>query len=105
MLPFPMMDVNDAKCKHYYDNKYGTGQSVWDAIMHTTNLLVAGKTVVEDWAFITHSGGVAEDTLAQLTELVKSLAPFREVFLTQAGCTVSSHCGPGTLGVLFLRQE
>ncbi len=46
VLPFPMMDVNDAKCKHYYDNKYGTGQSVWDAIMHTTNLLVAGKTVV-----------------------------------------------------------
>ena len=46
ILPFPMMNVNDAKCKHYYDNKYGTGQSVWDAIMHTTNLLVAGKTVV-----------------------------------------------------------
>ena len=45
-LPFPMMNANDAKCKHYYDNKYGTGQSVWDAIMHTTNLLVAGKTVV-----------------------------------------------------------
>ncbi len=45
-LPFPMMNVNDAKCKHYYDNKYGTGQSVWDSIMHTTNLLVAGKTVV-----------------------------------------------------------
>ncbi len=46
LLPFPMMNVNDAKCKHYYDNKYGTGQSVWDSIMHTTNLLVAGKTVV-----------------------------------------------------------
>lgn len=46
VLPFAMMNVNDAKCKHYYDNKYGTGQSVWDAIMHTTNLLVAGKTVV-----------------------------------------------------------
>ena len=41
-----MMAVNDAKCKHYYDNKYGTGQSVWDAIMHMTNLVVAGKTVV-----------------------------------------------------------
>ena len=41
-----MMAVNDAKAKHYYDNKYGTGQSVWDAIMHTTNLMVAGKTVV-----------------------------------------------------------
>ena len=46
ILPCPMMAVNDAKAKHYYDNKYGTGQSVWDAIMHTTNLVVAGKTVV-----------------------------------------------------------
>ena len=46
ILPCPMMAVNDAKAKHYYDNKYGTGQSAWDAIMHTTNLIVAGKTVV-----------------------------------------------------------
>ncbi len=46
ILPCPMMAVNDAKAKHYYDNKYGTGQSTWDAIMHTTNLVVAGKTVV-----------------------------------------------------------
>ena len=46
ILPCPMMAVNDAKAKHYYDNKYGTGQSTWDAIMHITNLMVAGKTVV-----------------------------------------------------------
>ena len=46
ILPCPMVAVNDAKAKHYYDNKYGTGQSVWDGIMHTTNLVVAGKTVV-----------------------------------------------------------
>ena len=46
ILPCPMIAVNDAKAKHYYDNKYGTGQSVWDAIMHTANLVVAGKTVV-----------------------------------------------------------
>ncbi len=46
ILPCPMMAVNDAKAKHYYDNKYGTGQSVWTAIMDTTNLIVAGKTVV-----------------------------------------------------------
>ena len=65
---------------------------------------LAGKTVVEDHAFITHSGEVSEDTLQELTELVRELAPFKEVFITQAGCTVSSHCGPGTLGVLFLRQ-
>ena len=66
---------------------------------------LAGKSVVEDWAFITHSGEVSEQTLQELTELVKTLAPFKEVFVTQAGCTVSSHCGPGTLGVLFLRAD
>lgn len=66
---------------------------------------LAGKSVVEDWAFITHSGQVPEETLRELTEQVKAEAPFREVFITQAGCTVSSHCGPNTLGVLFLRKE
>ena len=65
---------------------------------------LAGKAVVADHAFITHSGEVPEDTLRELTALVRALAPFEEVFVTQAGCTVSSHCGPGTLGVLFLRQ-
>ena len=46
ILPCAMVAVNDAKAKHYYDNKYGTGQSAWTAIMDTTNLIVAGKTVV-----------------------------------------------------------
>ena len=45
-LAFPMMLVNDAACKHLFDNRYGTGQSVWDGINRTTNLIVAGKTVV-----------------------------------------------------------
>ncbi len=45
-LKFPMILVNDAQCKHFFDNRYGTGQSVWDAIDHTTNLIVAGKQVV-----------------------------------------------------------
>lgn len=45
-LRFPMIAVNDADCKYLFDNRYGTGQSVWDGIMRTTNLVVAGKTVV-----------------------------------------------------------
>lgn len=45
-LKFPMVAVNDAYCKHLFDNRYGTGQSVWDGINRTTNLMVAGKTVV-----------------------------------------------------------
>ena len=45
-LAFPMVKVNNADCKHLFDNRYGTGQSVWDGINRTTNLIVAGKTVV-----------------------------------------------------------
>ena len=45
-LRFPMVMVNDADCKHLFDNRYGTGQSVFDGINRTTNLIVAGKNVV-----------------------------------------------------------
>ncbi len=41
-----MMAVNDAYCKYLFDNRYGTGQSVWDGINRTTNLVASGKTVV-----------------------------------------------------------
>jgi adenosylhomocysteinase len=45
-LKFPMIAVNNANCKYLFDNRYGTGQSVWDGINRTTNLIVAGKNVV-----------------------------------------------------------
>ena len=96
----PCLEMREGRlvvCKKYR----GTMEKVYR--QYITERL-AGKSVVEDWAFITHSGEVPEETLQGLTELVRELAPFKEVFVTQAGCTVSSHCGPGTLGVLFLRQ-
>ncbi len=46
VLEFPMIAVNDAACKYIFDNRYGTGQSVWDGIMRTTNLVISGKNVV-----------------------------------------------------------
>ena len=45
-LKFPVMDVNNAKMKHFFDNRYGTGQSTFDGIFTATNLLIAGKNVV-----------------------------------------------------------
>ena len=45
-LEFPMLAANDAYMKYLFDNRYGTGQSTWDGIMRTTNLVVAGKNVV-----------------------------------------------------------
>ncbi len=45
-LKFPMFDVNDAEMKHFFDNRYGTGQSTLDGIMSATNVLLAGKKIV-----------------------------------------------------------
>lgn len=44
-LNIPVMLINEARCKYLFDNVHGTGQSVWDAIMRTTNLVLAGKTI------------------------------------------------------------
>jgi adenosylhomocysteinase len=46
VLTFPSMNVNDAETKHFFDNRYGTGQSTLDGIIRATNILLAGKTVV-----------------------------------------------------------
>lgn len=53
--------------------------------------------------FVTHSH-VPDDVLESTVALVKSLAPFSEVIVTVAGCTISSHCGPACLGVLFFKK-
>jgi len=45
-LKYPVMDVNDAKTKHLFDNRYGTGQSTIDGILRATNVLIAGKNFI-----------------------------------------------------------
>ena len=57
-----------------------------------------------DRVFVTHAGCDPEIYQA-CVEKVKALAPFKEVFVTRAGCTISSHCGRNTLGVLFVRKN
>lgn len=57
-----------------------------------------------DRVFVTHAG-CDMDIVNSVVEQVKAIAPFKEVFLTRAGCTVSSHCGANTLGVLFIRKH
>src|SRR5690606_20913214 len=46
VLEFPVIAVNDADTKHFFDNRYGTGQSTMDGILRATNILIAGKLVV-----------------------------------------------------------
>lgn len=57
-----------------------------------------------DRIFVTHAG-VDLEIVNTVVEQVKATAPFKEVFLTRAGCTISSHCGADTLGVLFVRKS
>ena len=62
-----------------------------------------GSGAVLDRVFVTHAG-CDEEIYADCLEKVKSIAPFKEVILARAGCTISSHCGRNTLGILFIRK-
>lgn len=65
---------------------------------------LAGKSICPGHVFITESGEIDEATIAELEALVRELIPVKEIHHTTAGCTVSSHCGPKTLGVLFINE-
>lgn len=60
------------------------------------------KTAKSDRVFITHSG-CPDSTITQVREYLESLNHFDEILITRAGSVISSHCGPGTLGVLYIR--
>lgn len=62
-----------------------------------------GNGIILDRVFVTHAG-CDEEIYSACLEKVKSIAPFKEVLLARAGCTISSHCGRNTLGVLFIRD-
>lgn len=59
--------------------------------------------IVEKRIFITHSG-ISEERIALVKRLVEQYGHFGEILVTRAGCTISSHCGPNTLGVLFMEK-
>ena len=106
-LPFPAVLVNDADCKHLFDNRYGTGQSVWDGIMRTTNLIVAGKDVVVSgygWCgkgVAMRAKGLGARVIITETDPVRAIeavmdgfrvmpmaqaAPIGDIFCTVTGC-------------------
>ena len=64
-----------------------------------------GRTdMILDRVFVTHSGMDDPAAIDRVVARIKELQPFKEIFVTQASCTISSHCGPNTLGVLFLTK-
>jgi len=106
-LKIPMMAVNDAMCKHLFDNRYGTGQSVWDGILRTTNLIIAGKTVViagYGWCgkgVAVRAKGLGAKVIVTEIDRIKAIeavmdgfsvmpmeeaAPLGDIFITVTGC-------------------
>ena len=65
---------------------------------------LAGKAIRPGHLFLTESGEIDPAVIEELEALIHSLADVREIHHTRAGCTVSSHCGPKTLGVLFINE-
>ena len=66
--------------------------------------MLEGKKIRPGHIFFTESGEFKEETLQELMKLVKDLSGCKEVHHTVAGCTISSHCGPRTMGVLFIEE-
>ncbi|MBR0410803.1 MAG: adenosylhomocysteinase [Eubacterium sp.] len=102
ILPCPMMAVNDAKAKHYYDNKYGTGQSVWTAIMDTTNLVVAGKTVVVAGYGWCGKGVAMRAKGMGANVIVTEIDPFKALDATMDGFTIMKMDEAARLGDFFV---
>lgn len=102
ILPCPMMAVNDAKAKHYYDNKYGTGQSVWTAIMDTTNLIVAGKTVVVAGYGWCGKGTALRAKGMGANVIVTEIDPFKALDATMDGFRIMTMDEAAPLGDIFV---
>lgn len=108
LLDYTMIDVNDANCKHLFDNRYGTGQSTLDGIMNSTNLMIAGKTVVIagfGWCgkgLAMRAKGMGADVIITEIDPIKAIeavmegyrvmtmdeaAPLGDLFVTLTGCS------------------
>ena len=72
-------------------------------LSYVADRLADAEDICLDRVFVTHAGCDA-DIVESVVNAVKGTLPFKEVLVTRAGCTVSSHCGANTLGVLFIRK-
>ena len=100
-LKFPMVMVNDADCKHMFDNRYGTGQSVWDGICRTTNLIVAGKYVVISGYGWCGKGVTLRAKGLGAKVIVTETDPVRALEAVMDGYEVMPMCDAAKIGDIF----
>ena len=97
----PMIQVKDGKMS--VAKKY-RGKMNEVLKQYTEERLAVENQIVGKRIFVTHSGG-CEEIAEELKSIVSAKYPDKEVLISRAGCTVSTHCGPGTLGVLMIRES
>jgi adenosylhomocysteinase len=101
-LLYPVIAVNDARCKHLFDNRYGTGQSVWAAILTTTNLIIAGKTVVIAGYGLCGRGVAERARGLGARVVVTEIDPVKACEALMEGFDVMSMAEAAPLGDLFI---
>jgi len=101
-LNFPMMAVNDAYSKYLFDNHHGTGQSVWDALMFTTNVMLSGKTVVVAGYGHCSSGIAQRASGLGANVIVTEINPFRALEAAMDGFRVMTMDEAAPLGDIFI---
>lgn len=101
-LEFPMIAANDAYCKYLFDNRYGTGQSTWDGIMRTTNVVIAGKNVVIGGYGWCGKGGAMRARGLGANVIVTEVDPIKAVEAVFDGFRVMPMDEAAKIGDIFL---
>lgn len=98
----PCIEVNNADSTMTVGKKYrGTLEKALEDYVH--DRLAGRDDIMTNRLFITHSG-ISEERIALVKAAVEKYMQFDEILVTRAGCTISAHCGPNTLGILFVRK-
>ena len=101
-LKFPVVAVNDADCKHLFDNRYGTGQSTLDGILRATNVLLAGKRLVVAGYGMCGRGVASRAQGAGANVIVTEIDPLRAIEATMDGYLVMPMLSAAKVGDLFV---
>ena len=102
VLTFPAMNVNDADTKHFFDNRYGTGQSTLDGIIRATNILLAGKTIVVAGYGWCGKGTALRARGMGANVIVTEVDPVRAIEATMDGFRVMPMESAASYGDLFI---
>lgn len=96
----PCIEVDNVQGKMGVSKKY-RGDLNKALLKYTQDIINEHPNIDTEKIFITHSG-ISQDTIDSIHKALVEMKDFKNIYITRAGCTVSSHCGPNTLGVLFM---